>query len=190
MDAEWLLKAYLACLPETKDNNYLKQFASPDVMDEFYLLGTPSRCGNNTPEQYSESCKNRFMKILTLTDQITAEVSSIPAKMWWISLYVAEYLIDNNVFVSDYGKLYKVMKNIDKTLQDNSRKTHSKDIEKWEAKGKQISEEPKKTDYYFWWTSQPGDVKRVHKRKTAFFRKLKRDRKFLELNKEQFQLEL
>tara|TARA_R100001509_G_scaffold95194_1_gene55323 strand:- start:252 stop:1487 length:1236 start_codon:yes stop_codon:yes gene_type:complete len=190
MDAEWLLKAYLACLPETKSNNYFKGFGKPDIMDEFYLLGTPNRCGNYTPEQYSESHKNRFMKILTLIDQITSEVSIIPAKMWWLSLYVAEYLIDNNIFVSDYGKLYKVMKNIDKTLQDNSRKTHSSDIEKWEKQGKQISQEPSKTDYYFWWTSQPGDMKRVQKRKKAFFKKLIRNKKFLELNKQQLQLQL
>ena len=176
LDSEWTIKAYMATLGGDKYD------LNPKYLDAFYNLG------KNKPQTkvpaYSRKNQNRFCSIFK---ELSIMISSlklkndVPQKMWWLSLYVMEYLHDNGNNCVNYSDLYEIMSRIDTDLINESRKEHAKKIESWEKLGKPEGSEPSKSDYYFQWASMPRAGSDRKKRKTYFFARLVADQAFIDL---------
>ena len=59
---------------------------------------------------------------------------------------VAEYMVDNQIVISDYESLINVFKNVDSQLSNESSVQYLKDLEKANKNG---DSEPSKSGYYF-----------------------------------------
>ena len=95
---------------------------------------------------------------------------SVPQKIWWLCLLVAEkVIVDDQKDINNYEKLYDILRRIDTQLINDSLKTRAADVEEWEKSGRPEGEEPKKFDYYVQWASDPKSVNSRDKRMEAFF---------------------
>jgi len=101
--------------------------------------------------QYSPYFRTRFSNILSLTSNLvkhskTSSTKSVTQKSFWGLLMVAEYMVDNQIVISDYESLINAFKNVDSQLSSESSVQYLKDLEKANKNG---DSEPSKSGYYF-----------------------------------------
>ena len=173
-DAEWVARAYMTTLQDYK-------YHSLDCrkITEFYNLGK-GKLAKNVPE-YSTDKRARFHKILKETKNLinSQNKGSVPQKIWWLCLLVAEkVIVDDQKDINNYEKLYDILRRIDTQLINDSLKTRAADVEEWEKSGRPEGEEPKKFGYYVQWASDPKSVSSRDKRSEAFFNVLWADSEF------------
>ena len=118
-------------------------------MDDFYNLGKGKE--NKGIVQYSPFFRTRFSNILSLTSNLvshskTSSTKSVTQKDFWGLLMVAEYLIDNQITISDYESMIHAFKKVDRELSGESSIQYLKDLEKANKNG---NSEPAKSGYYF-----------------------------------------
>jgi hypothetical protein len=142
-DTEWVAIAYVATLREHQTD------ARDSKLDDFYNLGKGKE--NKGIVQYSPFFRTRFSNILSLTSNLvkhskTSSTKSVTQKDFWGLLMVAEYMIDNQITISDYESLVAAFKKVDTQLSSESSVQYLKDLEK---ANKNDVTEPAKSGYYF-----------------------------------------
>lgn len=154
LDAEWVAMMYICTLQDYETS------AGEKEIDNLYKIGK-GKFAKDVP-QYSRTVRTRFSKIINLLANVVNNYKSpknpLAQKEFWGMLLVCEYIIDNNLEISDYQALSTLIVNINTKLSLDSSIQFSKDLTKAEESG---SELPSKSSYYFFLQS---NIKSIHHR--------------------------
>lgn len=167
LDAELLLKAMMATHP---DKNYSPNKKS---MDGFYELG----CGPGFVNEYRQDVRDRFKSIMTIVRDlchnqvIHVGKGKLPQRQWWACVFLAQYVLDNNLRIVDYAEAYNEIYELEKDLIAQSKTDQGKDHKAYKSSLKKPKPlpEPSDSDYYWHWASEPLKYSERKKRLSMLF---------------------
>ena len=149
-DSETLLHMFMELMPEIKE----KDFASKDHCDNFYFLGENRHCLANVPEYNSfAQAQDIITMAMECFRQQRSGLKKIPKKTMWAVLYICREIYNKNLTVTDYHELFEVVRNCDKTLENDSKVKQAEDIQNAEKNLGKTAEEASDLfpdDHYYW----------------------------------------
>ena len=172
-DAEWFSKIFASL---TKSNNYTNHSG----LDSFYKQG--QNRSRDTIDDYSIETVTRFESIIDMVYRSVFCRSSrgvkISQRLLWGLVQVASDVYDSpdGKKIYDYVKFFDIVKEEDSFLCADSQEQFAKKTKVWQINGSGI--EPKKSQYYFHWSSDVNKPSVRAKRKNALLSKVKANKQF------------
>lgn len=174
LDAEWVAMMYVCTLQD------YETAAGPKEIDNFYKIGK-GKFSKDVP-QYSRSVRSRFSRIISLLANVVNNYkpskNPLAQKEFWGMLLVCEYIIDNNLEISDYQSLASLIVEINTKLSLESSIQFSKDVTKAEELGQEL---PSKANYYFFLQSNFKGLSQRHLRRESLIPSVLSSDKFKDL---------